>query len=417
MKNKKLTIGLFGFGVVGEGIYKVLQDTPTLNAELKKVCIKNPNKHRDAPAELFTTDANELLYDETINIIVELIDDAEAAYHIVTTALNNKKCVVSANKKMIAEHLEELLSLQKKNDVSFLYEAAVCGSIPVIRNLEEYYDNDLLNSFSGIVNGSTNFILTKMREEGLSYDKALKQAQELGFAESNPALDVEGKDAVNKLTIVLQHAYGITVKPSEILHKGITFLHGSDTQYANEKSYNIKLVATAKRINDDKIVAFVLPTFVNNQSQLYNIRNEFNGVLIGSKLADEQFLYGKGAGRYPTSSAVLSDIAALRYNYRYEYKKAERGIDYHITKDDSIKVYVSFVKDGEVDKNDFEKIEESYISNSRKYFVGIISLQKLQDAEWFYNKDVSVIAFDGVEVAGNIILEKEHLSLVDLLEA
>ncbi|MDZ4756913.1 MAG: homoserine dehydrogenase [Bacteroidota bacterium] len=406
-QNKKLTIGLFGFGVVGEGIYKVLQDTPTLNAEIKKVCIKHPDKKREAPASLFTTNADELLYDQTINVIVELIDDAESAYYIVTTALNNKKSVVSANKKMIAENLEELLLLQKQNDVSFLYEAAVCGSIPVIRNLEEYYDNDLLNSFSGIVNGSTNYILTKMNEEGLSYEKALKQAQELGFAESNPALDVEGKDAVNKLAIVLQHAYGVTVKPTEILHKGITFLHGSDTQYASEKGHNIKLVATAKRIDDTHIVAFVLPTFVNNQSQLYNIRNEFNGVLIGSKLADQQFLYGKGAGRYPTSSAVLSDIAALRYDYRYEYKKAERGIDYQLTKNDYIKVYVSFVKDGEVDKNDFEKIEESYTSYSRKYFVGIISLQKLQDATWFNNKDVSVISFDNAEVSEPIFTVEE----------
>src|SRR6478672_3754278 len=199
--HKQLTIGLFGFGVVGEGIYHVLNQTPSLNATIKKVCIKHADKKRNAPPELFTTSYNDLLEDDEINLIVELIDDADEAYKIVKQSLNNKKAVVSANKKMIAEHLEELLKLQEVNDTSFLYEAAVCGSIPVIRNLEEYYDNDLLQSISGIVNGSTNYILTKIGE-GLSYKEALLQAQQLGFAESNPRLDVEGIDPANKLTIL-----------------------------------------------------------------------------------------------------------------------------------------------------------------------------------------------------------------------
>ena len=395
-ENKKLNIGLIGFGVVCEGIYNVLQQTPTLNASIKKICIKHAGKKRNAPQELFTTNVEALLDDDSINVIVELIDDADAAYKIVTTALRNKKHVVSANKKMIAAHLHELLILQKENEVSLLYEAAVCGSIPVIRNLEEYYDNDLLNSFSGIVNGSTNFILTKMKEEGLSYENALKQAQELGFAESNPALDVEGKDAVNKLTIVLQHAYGITVKPETIVHKGITQLHSSDTKYAAEKNYNIKLVANAKRIDENKIVAFVLPTFVESKNQLHHIRNEFNGVLIGSKLADEQFLYGKGAGRYPTSSAVLSDIAALRYDYKYEYKKTKNNAsNYQLSNDFLLKIFVSFNEDAEINVSFFDSIEDRYFNKNRNHLVGFISLKNLQQADWFNDEMVSVIAFDG----------------------
>ncbi|MBI5540139.1 MAG: homoserine dehydrogenase [Bacteroidia bacterium] len=392
-QNKELTIGLFGFGVVGEGIYKVLQQTPTLKAKIKKICIKHPEKLRDAPAELFTTNRNDLLYDSSINVIVELIDDADAAFEIVSNALKQKIAVVSANKKMIAQHLAELLKLQQENNVSFLYEAAVGGSIPIIRNLEEYYDNDLLNSFSGIVNGSTNYILTKINEEGLDYNKALLQAQELGFAESNPALDVEGIDAVNKLTIVLKHAYGVTANSETITHKGITFLNSDDAKYASEKCYNIKLVANAKRISDDKIVAYVLPSFVNNKSQLFNIRNEYNGVLIGSKLADEQFLYGKGAGRYPTSSAVLSDIAALRYDYRYEYKKSFTGLKYNLTKDYIIRVFVSFNQKDNIDTSSFVEIEETYKSSKRNYLVGIIKISDLENASWFNNKDVSTIAF------------------------
>src|ERR1043165_10241005 len=158
--HQQLTIGLFGFGVVGEGLYKVLQQTPPLNAHIKKVCIKNPGKKRNAPAELFTVHKEELLFDPDINVIVEVINETEAAFEIVSTALKNGKDVVSASKKMIAEHLEELLSLQRQTDCSLLYEAAACASIPVIRNLEEYYDNDLLHSIKAIVNGSTNYILT-----------------------------------------------------------------------------------------------------------------------------------------------------------------------------------------------------------------------------------------------------------------
>ncbi|HEY8690983.1 MAG TPA: homoserine dehydrogenase, partial [Chitinophagaceae bacterium] len=216
-EHKKLVIGVFGFGVVGEGLYRILQQTESLNATIKKVCIKNPGKKRNAPAELFTTEKDELLNDTEINVIVEVIDDSNAAFDIVTTAIKNGKAVVSSSKKMIAEHLPELLSLQQQFNVPFLYEAAACASIPVIRNLEEYYDNDLLHSMKAIVNGSTNFILTKIFDDYLTFKNALIQAQQLGFAESNPALDVEGYDAVNKWSIILAHAYGIIVHPNNIV--------------------------------------------------------------------------------------------------------------------------------------------------------------------------------------------------------
>src|SRR5882724_3478395 len=211
--HKQLTIGLFGFGVVGEGLYKILKQTPSLKATIKKVCIKNVAKKRNAPAELFTTDKDILLNDPEINVIVEVINESEAAFEIVSTAFKNGKDVVSSSKKMIAEHLTELLQLQQETDRSFLYEAAACASIPVIRNLEEYYDNDLLHSIKAIVNGSTNFILTKMFEENLDFQKSLLLAQQLGFAETDPSLDVEGFDAANKWTFLLTHAYGIIELP------------------------------------------------------------------------------------------------------------------------------------------------------------------------------------------------------------
>src|SRR3954447_21953987 len=239
--DKKIVIGLFGFGVVGEGLYRVLHQTPSLKAEIRKVCIKHPGKKRNAPAELFTTDKDEILNDDEINVVVEVIDDPEAAFGIVSTALKNGKAVVSASKKMIADHLSQILDMQKETGLPFLYEAAACASIPVIRNLEEYYDNDLLHSIKGIINGSTNFILSKMFEDRLDFNQALMLAQQLGFAESNPSLDVEGYDAVNKLSILLNHAYGIVEHPENILFSGIQNIQLSDAIVAKEKQVDIKL--------------------------------------------------------------------------------------------------------------------------------------------------------------------------------
>lgn len=401
--HKQLTIGLFGFGVVGEGIYKVLQQTPSLNASIKKICIKHADKKRDADASLFTTNYEEILNDPEINLVVELIDDAAEAYKIVSTALKNKKAVVSANKKLIAEHLPELLQLQKENDVSFLYEAAVCGSIPIIRNLEEYYDNDLLQSICGIVNGSTNYILTKIIDDGLSYHEALQKAQQLGFAESNPSLDVEGIDAANKLTILLAHAYGIITKPNELLYQGITRLHTTDAKFAEEKGYQIKLTAQAFKLSNGKVAAFVLPQFVKPESQLFGVKNEYNGVVIESKLADKQFLYGKGAGRYPTSSAVISDISALSYDYRYEYKKLNRKEKYALSNNYYLKVYVSFNDWSEVNKWDFEQVLEFHSTEERQYLTGLIHVEKLKQASWFGDNSVSVVLLP------NSITEKEAI--------
>jgi homoserine dehydrogenase len=405
--HKKLTIGLFGFGVVGEGIYKVICQTPSLNASIKKICIKHPDKKRDADPSLFTTSYDELLNDPEINIIVELIDDAHEAYTIVTTALKNGKAAVSANKKMIATHFKDLLHLQQQTGSPFLYEAAVCGSIPIIRNLEEYYDNDLLRGICGIVNGSTNFILTRMNEDGSSYESALALAQVNGFAETDPTLDVEGYDAANKLTLLLAHAYGITTNPAGLLFKGITQLDTSDTQYANEKDFIIKLTAQALKLPNDKVAAFVLPQFITRDSQLFSVKNEYNGVIIESGLADKQFLYGKGAGRYPTSSAVISDISALAYDYRYEYKKLQRSEKAELSDNYFLKVYISFNSWADINKWDFENIEEFHSTEKRQYLKGLIHVEKLHRAEWFVNKDVSIIVLpDGIVDEQEMLVKK-----------
>ena len=390
--HKKLTIGLFGFGVVGEGLYQVLKQTSSLNAEIRKVCIKDPHKKRNAPQSLFTTEAEELLNDDEINVIVEVINETEPAFYIVSTALKNGKDVVSASKKMLAEHLPELLELQQQTGRSLLYEAAACASIPVIRNLEEYYDNDLLHGIKAIANGSTNFILTKMFEDKLTFKDALLLAQQLGFAETDPTLDIDGWDALNKWTLLLNHAYGIVSKPTDISFTGIQNIQFQDAVVATEKHFSIKLVAQAQKLKNGGVAAFVIPQFVKHDDHLAFVKNEYNGVVIESGLADKQFFYGKGAGSFPTASAVLSDISALRYQYRYEYKKLYHHKPNVLSNDFHIKVYVSFDNWASIPKDDFESIEELHAhEDDRKYMIGVIHFSKLQASNWWKDGDVSLI--------------------------
>jgi homoserine dehydrogenase len=415
--HKKLTIGLFGFGVVGEGLYKVLQQTESLNASIKKVCIKHPGKSRNAPDALFTTNKDELLYDEEINVIVEVIDDADAAFEIISIALNNGKAVVSASKKMIAEHLPEILKLQQETGLPFLCESAACASIPVIRNLEEYYDNDLLHSIKAIVNGSTNFILTKMFEEKLDFQSALLLAKQLGFAESNPKLDVEGYDAVNKWTILLNHAYGIVEHPDNILFTGIQNIQLSDALVAKEKGLDIKLIAQAKKLKNGKVAAFVLPQFVTLGDPMSFVKNEYNGVVIESGFADKQFFYGKGAGSFPTASAVLSDISALRYNYRYEYKKLYHHKPHELTNEFFVKVYLSFDDWKYIPREKFEWIEEWHADAERKYLIGVLPIQELINNTWWKENQTSLILtadpiIDNLDI---IHLKKRSLELAGVI--
>ena len=395
--HKKLNIGLFGFGVVGEGLYKVLQQTPSLNAAIKKICIKDAGKLRNAPVELFTTDRDEILNDDSINVIVEVINESEPAFQIISTALKNGKAAVSASKKMIAEHLPEILELQKQTGLPFLYESSCCASIPVIRNLEEYYDNDLLHSLRAIVNGSTNYILTKIFEDKLDFKQALLQAQQLGFAEADPTLDVDGWDAVNKWVILLCHAYGIVSSPQQVLFTGIQNIHGSDATVGREKNHEIRLVAQAKKLQNGRVAAFVLPQFVKQTDHLAFVKNEYNGVVLESSFADKQFFYGKGAGSFPTASAVLSDIAALRYEYKYEYKKLYHHAPNELAADFYLRVYISFDDLKYIPKEKFEWIEEWHSDAERSYLVGVIAFQELKsDTWWKENRNSLILSADAI---------------------
>lgn len=385
---KKLKLGLFGFGCVGQGLYHVLHETQGVKAEIKKVCVKSRDKVRPVPDSFFTFDRDEILNDPDIDIVVELIDDATAAFDILKLALKNGKAVVTANKKMLAEHLEAIYELQRTSGRPVLYEGSVCGSIPIIRNLEEYYDNDLIKSIEGIFNGSTNYILTKVFEEKKSYNDALQQAQELGFAESDPTLDVKAYDPKYKLVIAIAHAFGVFVKPEEVINIGIDRISDVDLKFAREKNYGIKLVARAFR-QGNKVFGFVAPQFVLPSNALSAVRNEYNAVQVEGAFAEKQVFIGKGAGSYPTGSAVLSDISALTYQYAYEYKKLQQVHDLEFSNEVLTDVFVSFEEGVKIGVSDFIQFDSGYASHGKHYLTGKVSLETL--SKWSKIEGVGII--------------------------
>jgi homoserine dehydrogenase len=393
--NSKLNIGLFGFGTVGGGLFHVLEKGKTVDATIKKICIRNPQKERSLSPEHFTFNPDDILDDPEINLVVELIDDAEAAYAIVKKALQKGKSVVSGNKRMIAYHLDELIRLQEEHHVALLYDASACGSIPVIRNLEEYYDNDLLKSITGILNGSSNYILTRLFNDDMSYPEALKQAQDLGFAESDPTFDVDGFDAMFKLVILAMHSLGAYVHPEKVLHYGISQISVSDIRYAKEKGLKIKLIGQIIKLDKDQFTLFVLPRLVRPDEYIFNVEYEYNGVVIEGECYDKQFMFGKGAGAYPTGSAVLSDITARMHNYRYEYKKNRYFKPLEYTDDVLLEIYLRYENLVDFSLFDFENISEKYTGPSTNYVVGTIRLSQLKKIVKILPKLNVFLAFTG----------------------
>ena len=393
MNGKKLNIGLFGFGTVGSGLYDVLKRIGSKNVEIKRICVRDLNKQRGIDAE-FTNNADDIFNDPDINFIVELIDDADAAYDIVKRALKMELPVVSGNKKMLAHHIEELIELQARYNVALLYDASACGSIPVIRNLEEYYDNDLLTSVKGILNGSSNFILSKIFNEKMSYADALKLAQDLGFAESNPSLDIDGWDSLFKLIIITIHAFGLYVPPQDIFTYGISNMNDNDIRFANEKERRFKLVAHVEKLADNKLIMSVMPQLISRNKYIYSVEDEFNGVVIKGLFYDKQFMFGRGAGGYPTGSAVLSDITACLYDYKYEYKKRNDSQLPTYTTDHSFRVYYRYSDYADLDLVKFDSVSENYISDDFKYVVGTVSLRELHKIQDELRKrDVFIAAY------------------------
>ncbi|MDE6512699.1 MAG: homoserine dehydrogenase [Muribaculaceae bacterium] len=375
-KRKHLKIGLFGFGTVGSALFELINTIRPEGVEIKRICVRNLAKARNVNAE-FTDNPDDIFNDPEINIIVELIDDANASYSLITRALRQGLTAVSGNKKMLAEHLPDLIALQRETGGTLLYDASACGSIPVIRNLEEYYDNDLLISVKGILNGSSNYILTKIFKEHMPYDRALKLAQEAGFAESNPSLDVDGWDALSKLVIIAVHAFGLYVEPARIFTFGISRLSDADIRFANEKERRIKLVGHVEKLPDGRLCMAVLPQLLTTEKYIYGVDDEFNGVVIKGLCYDKQFMFGRGAGGFPTGSAILSDITASQYDYRYEYKKIQSENIPEFTNNVAFRIYYRYCDPADLNLINFDSISEKYTSDSYSYVVGITTLAEL----------------------------------------
>lgn len=387
---KNIKLGVFGFGCVGQGLYSVLHQTRGITAEIKKICIKHPDKTRPIDASFFTTNRDDILNDPEIDVVVELIDEVDAAFEIVSSALKKRKAVVSANKKMIAEHFPALLKLQQDYQTPFLYEASCCASIPVIRNLEEYYDNDLLTSVEGILNGSTNYILTHIFDNNKAFNDALKDAQQLGYAESDPTLDIRALDPKYKLLIILVHAFGIILEPDDIFNFGIHHLKDADIRYAREKNARIKLIAKCSKVGN-KVYAYCMPRFVHVSDTLNKVAYEYNGLLLEGAFAEHQFFMGKGAGGNATGSAVLSDISALTYDYRYEYKKLAQQLNHTYTHDIELELYVSYNGAVTPVTSEFESISVRHESPGFNYLVGRINLSRLRNAVWLEDPSINIV--------------------------
>lgn len=398
-------IGLFGFGCVGQGLYDIIQQQ-SLPIEVVGICVKNRNKSRPISLDHFTFDSRNLLEDPRIEVIVELIDNADEAFEIVKKALLLGKKVVTANKKMVAEQLEELLLLQQEGGV-LRYEAAVCGSIPIVNTLDSFYGYEPLQKLSGIFNGSSNFILSKIEKEGLDYNQALTLAQDLGFAESDPILDVGGYDTLNKLVILLAHGFGIFTTPSSLFNQGIQKLNDEDLAFARSRSLKIKLTAHAT-VKGHQVQAYVMPSFVSSSHPLWNIEEEYNAVLVQGQYTDVHLFTGKGAGGHPTAASVVSDIHAIGLNKKYEYHKFYMDQTYVLDNQGLLPVYLRYQRPGQLNEFQFDRIWNEGKSKEGGFVIGTIQLTQLWSLQTFI-EDQGIVIIDATCVQQDVFWEKGAL--------
>ena len=310
MKNKKIKVGLIGCGIVGSGLVNLINNNKSRIIELKTVVVKNTKKPRKAGMPNLSGKVEDIIEDPEIDIVVELIGGLNPAKDYIIRAIRNGKHVVTANKSLISEYGSLIFKEAGRYNVNVGFEGAVGGGIPIINPLLEQLKLGKINKISGILNGTTNFILTRM-SEGMDYQSALKIAQKKGFAESNPDFDVKGLDAAQKISILASLAFGKIFKPNEVFCSGITEITPIDIEYAKELGYNIKLLAAAEKTSNGKVDIKVHPALLNRNHRLAGVNEEFNAILIEGEPFDEYFIAGKGAGRGPTAFSVFYDIIKI----------------------------------------------------------------------------------------------------------
>ncbi|SHE74850.1 homoserine dehydrogenase [Caldanaerobius fijiensis DSM 17918] len=319
-----INIGILGLGTVGSGIIRIFNENSELikkrigdKINVKKVLVRDLHKNRDVEIDknLLTTNPDDVLQDPEIDIVVEVIGGINPALDFVLKAIENKKHVVTANKEMMAKEGWEILTLARKKGVDVYYEASVAGGIPIIRPMKESLTANKIEEILGIINGTTNYILTKMAKEGKEYEDALREAQNLGYAEADPTSDVEGYDARYKLAILATLAFGTKVNVMDIYTEGITRVTKTDIKYAEELGYAIKLLAIGRQ-RKDGLELRVHPAFIEKNHPLAQVNDVFNGIFIKGNAIGEIMLYGRGAGQMPTASAVVADIIDIIRNIK-----------------------------------------------------------------------------------------------------
>lgn len=330
---KQIGVGIIGFGTVGAGVADGLLKHRDVMAKrlgvdivLKKIADLDIVTDRGVRIEegILTTDAKSIVSDESVQIVVETIGGTGIAKTLVLEALNNGKCVVTANKKLLAEYGKEIFDTAAKNNVDIYFGAAVGGGIPIIRVMREGLAGNDIETIHGILNGTCNYILTRMENEGLPFDTVLKDAQRLGYAEANPSLDVDGFDTAHKACILATLAFGFQPKVDDIQVNGIRDLAGEDVKYAADFGYRIKLLASVSR-HGDEVAVSVNPTLVPFTHMLSNVNDAFNAVMVKGDMSDYTMYYGRGAGRAPTASTVVGDIGDIARNLAHGETRYERG--------------------------------------------------------------------------------------------
>lgn len=323
MAIETVKIGLAGYGTVGLGLARILRENSDWithrlgkNIEIKKILVKDLNKIREfipSPETLFTNNIDELIYDKDLDLVIELIGGTDTAYNIISGSLQNGKSVVTANKALLASNGSELFELADKDNLGLYYEASVGGGIPIIQSLKESLAGNKIKSLTGILNGTANYILTEMTEKSLNFSQVLIKAQEKGYAEADPSLDIDGLDAAHKLTVLIRLASGQDYPLSSLLVEGIRQVEPYDILRAKDFGYQIKLIAQVKN-KSGHLQAGVFPALIKKDHMLAKVEGPFNAILLEGNAVGPIMLYGQGAGDMPTASAVLADIMALIKN-------------------------------------------------------------------------------------------------------
>lgn len=332
-----MQIGLFGFGTVGQGFYRILAaQNGASPGQIVKICIRNADKKRPVSSNFFTTNPDDILADPHIRCIVEATDSISEAFEWTKRALLSGKMVVSANKAMLARFMPTLLQAEREGGGRLLHEAAACGSIPIFRQLRHFYRHDEIRRIEGVFNGTTNFILNRMTIRGDTFEEALAEAQSQGFAESNPALDIEGTDPAAKLSLLIARSFGLLLGPDLILRFGIGSILPEDIAFAETHGRRVRLLNRAEWLGEGrKVCAWTLPAMISADSPYYALPDAYNLISVRSRHLDEMIFGGQGAGAAPTGYAILSDVADdMRGWSRATVQAAD--LDY----DQSIEIYI-----------------------------------------------------------------------------